>query len=171
VRNAACAQVVASVLQLQALAAEHAKRAQPLAVVAAISHADTEDVLWHAVLSHHAELRAEAAARAAAVVAARGTGKGASKAAQELLTPAGAGQLAAALLGPPVSLHLLRPAALLSGMLTQVSCLAGACACMRHAMRPAALTGRCEGPKHHPPPHTLENTHTGCKRPAAGARV
>ena len=100
-------------LQLQKLASEHKKRKQPLAVVATLNSPATEDVLWHTTLSFYAEQRAAAAE--AAALRKQGSGR---KAAQ---SPEEAAEAAAAGVQPAVSLHLLRPDELMSGMLTQVS--------------------------------------------------
>lgn len=104
-------QVVASVLQLQKLASEHKKRKQPLAIVATLNSTATEDVLWHTTLSFYAEQRAAAAA--AAEEAALRQKARSKKAIQNR-------EAAAAAVQPAVSLHLLRPDELMSGMLTQV---------------------------------------------------
>lgn len=104
-------QVVASVIQLQKLAAQHKKRKQPLAVVATINSTATEDVLWHTTLGYYAEQKASAAAEAAAAAERqKARGRGAVQ------TP----EAAAAAVQPAVSLHLLRPEELMGGMLTQV---------------------------------------------------
>ncbi|KAI8465303.1 MAG: hypothetical protein J3K34DRAFT_461471 [Monoraphidium minutum] len=97
--SAADTQVVASVLQLQALAAADlsaGRRASSLDVVAAVNAPSTEEVLWHATLSHEAE---------AAAAAAGGGGGGAALA-----------DLPAA-----VQLHMLNPDQLMSGMVTQAA--------------------------------------------------
>jgi hypothetical protein len=86
------------VLQLQALSSQQlaaGRRATSLDVVAAVNSTSTEEVLWHATLSHEAE---------AAAVAAAGGKKGAALA-----------ELPAA-----VQLHMLNPDQLMSGMVTQV---------------------------------------------------
>eukprot|EP00878_Enallax_costatus_P024281 GHUV01025906.1.p1 GENE.GHUV01025906.1~~GHUV01025906.1.p1 ORF type:complete len:571 (+),score=147.54 GHUV01025906.1:313-2025(+) len=112
---AADMQVVASVLQLQKLASEHKKRKQPLAVVATLNSPATEDVLWHTTLSFYAEQRAAAAAEAeAAALRKQGSGR------KVVQSPEEAAAAAAAGVQPAVSLHLLRPDELMSGMLTQV---------------------------------------------------
>lgn len=111
-------------LQLQALAAQHAGREKPLAVVATLNSPSIEDVLWHTTLSFHAELRAEAAAAAAREAAAwQGKHKGWLRRTQPPPEPAAA----AAAVHAPVSLHLLRPDELMSGMLTQVRRLRWRC--------------------------------------------
>jgi hypothetical protein len=116
---AAHLQVVASVLQLQSLASQQRKRSKPLAIIASLNSATTEDVLWHTSLSYHAELQADAA-RAAERRNEAKLRKHKNKRKQPKLEDAAA---AAAAVLPPVSLHLLRPDELMSGMLTQVGCL------------------------------------------------
>jgi hypothetical protein len=113
-------QVVASVLQLQSLASQQHKRNKPLAIVASLNSSTTEDVLWHTTLSYHAELQADAA-RAVELRNDAKLRRHKNKKKEPKLEDAAA---AAAAVRPPVSLHLLRPDELMSGMLTQVG-LAG----------------------------------------------
>jgi hypothetical protein len=96
-------QAVASVLQLQALSAQQlaaGKRSQSLDVVLTVNSTSTEEVLWHATLSHEAEA-------AAAAVAAQRRGGQAGKREAEL--PAA------------LQLHMLNPDQLMSGMVTQAA--------------------------------------------------
>jgi hypothetical protein len=116
-------QVVASVLQLQSLASQQNKRSKPLAIVASLNSSTTEDVLWHTTLSYHAELQADAARAAELRNDAKLRRHNNKKKAPKLEDVAAA---AAAVL-PPVSLHLLRPDELMSGMLTQVGWLCNDC--------------------------------------------
>lgn len=112
-------QVVASVLQLQALAAAQ-QRDEPLPIVAALHEPSSgiEDVLWHTTLSYHADLKAEAATKAAAELA-RIRAKSKQEVSGEELAAVSA--TASALVTPPVSLHLLRPDELKAGMITQTA--------------------------------------------------
>ncbi|GBF96827.1 hypothetical protein Rsub_09683 [Raphidocelis subcapitata] len=101
------AQVVATVLQLQALSARHqdeGRRAKPLDVVAAVGSNSTEEVLWHATISHSVE-RALADAEAAPPA-----GRAKPEAAR--------GERHAA---PAVELHLLNPDQLMAGLVTHAS--------------------------------------------------
>jgi hypothetical protein len=107
------------VLQLQSLASQQNKRSKPLAIVASLNSSTTEDVLWHTTLSYHAELQADAARAAELRNDAKLRRHKNKKKAPKLEDVAAA---AAAVL-PPVSLHLLRPDELMSGMLTQVGWL------------------------------------------------
>lgn len=113
------AQVVASVLQLQAIAAAQ-HRDQPLPVVAALHEPSSgiEDVLWHTTLSYHADLKAEAAAKAAAELTRMRTRAKKDVSSEELAAVSAA---ASAEVTPPVSIHLLRPDELKAGMITQTA--------------------------------------------------
>ncbi|WIA39518.1 hypothetical protein OEZ86_005609 [Tetradesmus obliquus] len=117
-KAAADMQVVGSVLQLQSLASQQRSRKQPLAIIASLNSSTTEDVLWHTSLSYHAELQADAA-RAAEQRNEAKLRKHKGKRKEPKLEDAAA---AAAAVQPPVSLHLLRPDELMSGMLTQTAC-------------------------------------------------
>lgn len=103
-------------LQLQSLASQHKKRKQPLPIVTTLGSAATEDVLRHTTSTFVAEQRAAAAA-ASEAAALKSQGKRRKGTAQD---PAAAAAAAAAAVVPPVSLHLLKPDELMSGMLTQV---------------------------------------------------
>ncbi|KAF6253223.1 hypothetical protein COO60DRAFT_1548067 [Scenedesmus sp. NREL 46B-D3] len=117
-KAAADMQVVASVLQLQSLASQQHKRSKPLAVIASLNSSTTEDVLWHTSRSYHAELQAAAARAAELRNEAKVRKRRDEKKELKLEDPTAA---AAAVL-PPVSLHLLRPDEIMSGMLTQTAC-------------------------------------------------
>lgn len=100
-------QVVASVLQLQALCSQLQRNAAtgPLSIVATINAPSTEDVLWHITLSYQAELPRQALLQQTVMKHSTDTG---------LTAPS-----------PGVTLQLLNPDELMSGMLTQV----GGCGC------------------------------------------
>jgi hypothetical protein len=118
--HALCAlQVAASVLQLQAITAAQ-QRDEPLPIVAALHEPSSgiEDVLWHTTLSFHADLKAEAARKAAAELQRMRSKSKQDVSSSELATMSAA---AAALVTPPVSLHLLRPDELKAGMITQAA--------------------------------------------------
>lgn len=112
-------QVLASVLQLQSIAAEQ-QRDEPLPVVAALHEPSSgiEDVLWHTTLSYHADLKAEAATKAAAELERMRTRAKKTVSPDELAAVSAA---ASAHVTPPVSLHLLRPSELKAGMITQTA--------------------------------------------------
>ena len=96
-------------LQLQSAAASHlSSRTHPLYITTTLYCSATEDVLWHVVLSYQQELKAAAEAEHAAAVAAAA---GNQRKLRKIKEPRDM---------PPVSLHLLCPDELMSGMLTQV---------------------------------------------------
>lgn len=114
-----CLQVVASVLQLQAIAAAQ-QRDEPLPVVAALHDpcSGTEDILWHTTLSYHADLKAEAATKAAAELRRLRTRAKKDVTRDELVAVSAA---ASSHVSAPLSLHLLRPDELKAGMITQTA--------------------------------------------------
>jgi hypothetical protein len=107
------------VLQLQAIAAAQ-QRDEPLPIVAALHEPSSgiEDVLWHTTLSFHADLKAEAARKAAAELTRMRANAKKGVDSSELASVSAA---AAALVTPPISLHLLRPDELKAGMITQAA--------------------------------------------------
>ena len=117
------AQAVATVLQLQSLAARDlaaGRRAASLGVVVAVRSTAAEEVLWHATLSHEAEV-AHAAVEAAWSSRRGGNGSGSGSGSGG--KGAGSKSAAARLADLPaaVELRLLAPDQLLSGMVTQAA--------------------------------------------------
>lgn len=112
-------QVMASVLQLQALASAQ-QRDEPLPVITALHEPSSgiEDVLWHATLSYHADMKADAASKAAKELQRIRTRAKKGVTGDELAAVSAA---AAAEVTPPISLHLLRPDELKAGMITQTA--------------------------------------------------
>ncbi|GBF95117.1 ion channel POLLUX [Raphidocelis subcapitata] len=104
------AQAVSTVLQLQSFAARHleaGRRSTSLDVVVCVNSTSTEEVLWHATLSHEAEQAAAAAAARAADAAAGGAARRGARDPAD--TPAA------------LQLHMLNPDQLMAGIVTQAA--------------------------------------------------